>query len=347
MKKTMIGLGVAVVSLVHADSAWVIESQADWNSNLGTQTGLEIVDGLASPAVKIATFQSIIKSFPEKRSAASITLSQSTVWQNWEAAGNIGPRNTRDAPVFLRKGDQYYWVFAAYGGAKKTKDSGKPAKLAGFDIPLQTAGYPNQYIAPGGVGAKKGGYHGWQSRDMVNWVYHGPVTARGCVTTAELVDGKVYIYYDYPNDQDPHLVIEDDLTDGIPGKDMGMAFKDPSHGSDSAIIRDLDGNFQLILEDWSPIDASTHAWDSPLAMHGVSPNGIVNFKILPPPVDERTTSTGTFAEYPHPHWHKTDPENYPGKPVPVNVRQHRIKAGDMIAFGQYEVHEPEQNAYGD
>ena len=61
-------------------------------------------------------------------------------------------------------------------------------------------------------------------------------------TTAEQVGGKTYIYYDFPNDQDPHLIIDEDLTDGKPGKNMGMALNDPSHGSDCAVIRDLEGN---------------------------------------------------------------------------------------------------------
>jgi hypothetical protein len=49
------------------------------------------------------------------------------------------------------------------------------------------------------------------------------------MTTAEFVDGKAYLYYDFPNDADPHLYIDEDLTDGKPGKDMGLVFKDPSH----------------------------------------------------------------------------------------------------------------------
>lgn len=140
---------------------------------------------------------------------------------------------------------------------------------------------------------------------MVNWVFHGAATPpqAGCVTTAELVDGNVYIYYGYPNDQDPHLVIDSDVTDGEPGEDKGMAFKDPSHGSDCGVIHDLGGNFNMILDDWSPIDASTHAWDSPLAMHAVSKDEMSDFKILAPPVDERTKPTGKIAEYFHPHWH--------------------------------------------
>ena len=212
-----------------------------------------------------------------------------------------------------------------------------------------TTPFPNQFDAPGGLKKGLGGYHAWQSRDMIHWVHHGPVTERfsSWVTTAEYADGKLFIYYDYPNDQDPHLYIDEDLTDGVPGQNMGMAFEDPSHGSDCAFIRDLQGNFHVIYEDWGAIDASTHSWDSPLAGHAVSSDGIGDFRILPPAVDVRTNPTGRFAEYPHPHWHATDPEKYPGKAAPVDVPQHRIKAGDVRAFGRYEIHEPEQNAFGD
>ena len=52
------------------------------------------------------------------------------------------------------------------------------------------------------------------------------------VTTAEQVDGKTFIYYDFPNDQDPHLFIDEDLTDGKPGKNMGSPSTILSDGSD-------------------------------------------------------------------------------------------------------------------
>jgi hypothetical protein len=43
---------------------------------------------------------------------------------------------------------------------------------------------------------------------MVNWVHHGPVAEKRTrwMTTAEFVDGKAYLYYDFPNDADPHWV---------------------------------------------------------------------------------------------------------------------------------------------
>lgn len=54
-----------------------------------------------------------------------------------------------------------------------------------------------------------------------------------------------------------------------------------------------------------------------------------------------------FKEYAHPHWHKEDPVNFPGKPSPIEIKKHKIKKGDTLSFGNYEVHEPEQPAYGD
>ena len=340
----------------HTDSptvdAWIIESQKDWQANIVRQSNLDITEGRIVPTATRATFRSSIRRFSKKRLAESITFSQSPAWLNWKPVPNIGPSNLGDAPIALQMGDGNYWMFGRYIKSESQKNEtfyGKETKLDGFDIALKTTPHQNQFDAPGGLMPGKGGYHAWQSKDMVNWVHHGPISEvfSRWMTTAEYVDGKFYFYYDFPNDQDPHLYIDEDLTDGIPGKNMGMAFNDPSHGSDCAIIRDIAGNFHLILEDWSPIDASTHAWDSPLAMHAVSADGLNDFKIMDPPVDERTKPTGRFAEYAHPHWHAEAPDRFAGRKATVDVPQHRIKAGDIRAFAQYEIHEPEQNAYGD
>ncbi len=335
--------------LYAGNESWTVDTQDEWTEALSQIDELKVEEGYVSASADTTTLRSSLKTYSKKRSASSLTISQSPVWENWKPIDNIGPSILGDAPVFLNMGPDNYWMFGRYKAKKRDSFTAEPAELEGFDVPLKTTPYPNQYDAPGGLKKSAGGYHAWQSRDMVNWVHHGSVTEKfsAWVTTAEYADGKVYIYYDFPNDQDPHLYIDEDLTDGVPGKNMGMAFKDPSHGSDCAFIRDLDGNFHVVYEDWSPIDASTHAWDSPLAGHAVSKDGIDGFKILSPAVDERTTPTGKFAEYPHPHWHAADPKNYPGKKAPVDVPQHRIKAGQTRAFAKYEIHEPEQNAYGD
>eukprot|EP00903_Cladosiphon_okamuranus_P003673 g3671.t1 len=333
-----------------AAEEWVIDTGEEWVENLENKEGLDVADGMVSAQGEAATLRSVLKSYPEKRKPKAIKLSQSPTWLNWQPVKNLGPANLKDAPVFLRMGPDDYWMFGRYGGKGKAgKGVGSPAELEGFDIPLKTTGFANQFDAPGGLVKSAGGYHAWQSRDMVNWVHHGAVSDREgtWLTTAEAKDGKVYFYYDFPNDQDPHLIIDDDLTDGKVGKKMGLAFKDPSNGSDCAIIRDLDGKFHLIYEDWSPIDASKHAWDSPLAGHAVSVDGTGNFKIVDPAVDERTEPTGKFAEHIHPHWYREDPENFPGKVYEGDKTYHGIKAGQTAAFARYEIHEPAQDAFGD
>ncbi|SMP66541.1 hypothetical protein SAMN06265222_11012 [Neorhodopirellula lusitana] len=340
MKKAILTLAVCAATFNYgsAEDAWTVDSQTEWQDAIAESSNLEFADGMAAPTESTATLQSKLKSFAEKRSASSLTVSQSAVWENWQPAGNLGPANLRDAPVMLRLGPSNYWMFGRYGGAPKKKNaSAKPkfvaetATLDGFDMPLKTTQFKNQFDAPGGLQPRQGGYHAWQSKDMVNWVHHGSITHKQgkWMTTAEYADGKAYFYYDFPNDQDPHVYVDDDLFDGVPGDNKGMAYYDPSHGSDCAIIRDLDGKFHLILEDWSPINAQTHAWDSPLAAHAVSPDGVSDFQALAAPVDERTKPTGKTGKYKHPHWVKENPERFK---TPV---------------AEYEIHKPEQNAYGD
>lgn len=320
---------------------WRIDTAEEWKESAREIEGLEVNDELLAPAGDKGTYRSNLQRFDHKRAAQTLTLTASTQWENWEPTERkVAPPTLGDAPIFLVKGPGDYWLFGRNGMPRNTKAkefNPESVTLEGFDVPLKTTPFPNLFNAPGGLLKSLGGYHAWQSHDMVNWVHHGPVTPNHAKwsTTAEFVDGKTYIYYDFPNDQDPHLYIDDDLTDGKPGKDMGRAFKDPSDGSDCAIIRDLDGTFHLIYENFSPVHAAKHSWDSPLAGHAVSDDGKGDFKILPPAVDERTTPTGRFADYPHPHWHKEDPANFPVKP------------GTDRAFGRYEIHEPEQNAFGD
>jgi len=310
---------------------WVIDSQQDWKQNSAASENLDFKDGMASPNQKTATFKSTLKKFAQKRSPESIVFNQSPIWQNWnQTKTNIGPANLGDAPVTLAIGPKNYWMFGIYNRRRdETPFSGVDAKLDGFEIPLKTTRYANQFDAPGGLKPSAGGYHAWQSKDMVNWVHHGSVTEKFSrwVTTAEYFNGKTYLYYDYPNDQDPHVYVDDDLTDGVVGDNKGMAFNDPSDGSDCAFIRDLKGDFHVIYENWDPIDASQRSWDSPLAGHAVSKDGIKGFKILKPAVDNRTTPTGKKITYKHPHW-----ESHPDWDS---------------ADATYEVHQPEQEAYGD
>ena len=318
----------------------VLQSTQDWKNYAQEIDGVSIENGVIAPVKKMGVYRSRFIAFPQKRSVQSITLSCSPKWDNWQATPKkVAPRTLGDAPIFLVKGSKDYWLFGRYKGGNPKSKGFKPKEvnMEGYEMPLLTTPSPNLFTAPGGLKKDLGGYHAFQSRDMKNWIHHGSVTNRHAKwsTTAEFVDGKAYIYYDFPNDQDPHLYIDDDLTDGKPGKDMGLAFLDPSDGSDCAIIRDLDGKFHLIYENHSPINARSHSWDSPLAGHAVSDTGIGGFKILPPAVDYRTKPTGIFKEYSHPHWHAEQPQKFPAK------------EGTKQAYARYEVHEPVQDAYGD
>jgi alpha-L-fucosidase 2 len=334
------GLPLVRLQSTTGTKSWTIDTQSSWMQNTAAQTNLEFVKGMAQPTAEDATFTSVLKRFDAKRKAKSIVLEQSPVWENWEPVEDIGPHCTFDSPVFLSLGPDNYWFFARHnmGQEKEAWDTGangpfvaRQVELDGFNGSLLTTPIPTQFRAPGGQKRSLNGYHAWESRDMVNWVHHGPITDREAawMTTAEYADGKAYLYYDFPNDQDPHLIIDNDLTDGEMGEKMGMAFDDPSHGSDCAFIRDLDGKFHVIYEDWSPIHANSHSFDSPLAGHAVSKDGKGDFKILSPAVDLRTTPTGVTKTYKHPHWVMECPERF---------------SSDI---GEYEVHEPEQDAFGD
>ena len=273
------------------EDVWLVDCQESWTLARDSVENLEIADGQVKPTQASSRFSSIVKRYPEKRKTASITFKQSPVWDNWEAVSNVGPQYTGDAPVFIPIADKDYWFLAR---CTKKNESGE--------------------IVPG--------YHAWHSTDMKTWTHYGPVSDHRSrwVTTAEYLNGTFYVYYDYPNDEDPHLFLDKDLTDGKMGEDVGMVFDDPTHGSDCAIFRDEDGTFHLIYENWDYNNAKTHSWDAPVAGHAVSPDGIHDFKILDPAVDDRTTPTGRFATFDHPF----NPE-----------------------IMRYEIHEPEQNAYGD
>jgi hypothetical protein len=96
-----------------------------------------------------------------------------------------------------------------------------------------------------------------------------------------------------------------------------------------SIFRDDDGTFHLIYEDWSPLNAREHSWDSPLAGHADSPNGINGFEPheFTPPIDERTTPTGKMEPY------EPNPNQF-------------VEGKDLSPY-EYEVHEAAQDAYGD
>ncbi|WP_372797964.1 hypothetical protein, partial [Pontiella sp.] len=273
---------------------WAIDDAAEWSASTLSNQNLSIADGFAEPTADSNRFTSVVKMFPAKKSARTVTFSQSPVWENWAPVSGVQPHD-QNAPILLPAGDGDYY-----------------------------------FLDEVRVNNATDGYHAWHSTNMVDWTYHGQVTTGTYkwVTTAEYKDGQFYIFLDYPNDHTPHLYIDDDLKDGAPGSFLGMVFNDPSHGSDSSVIRDnADGLFHIISEDWTPIKASTHSWDSPINTHASSPDAISGFTPDEhvPPIDLRTVPTGTYGSYTHPHVAGTHISN------PL----------------YYEIHEPEQDAFGD
>jgi hypothetical protein len=341
-----------------AGPRWQVSTTEGWRAFIADTDGVKIADSHAIAEKPQVSFTSQLKQFPEPIKLQDIELRQSVEWMNWRPYSLYQP-NMKNAPVLISHGPNDHWVIAQYRSAeqlveaykKKVADAKKrnrkpppplgfslkgfvPKKvtLEGYDEKLVTTPFPNQYRSSKLKAdlnnrpyqrAWKSGYHAWHSRDMINWVHYGPTAAAPTVTTAEYVDGKTFFYYDRPNDRDPHLIIDSDLRDGLPGEDKGLAFDAPWDGSDVGVIRDREGKFHMISENWQPINASKRSWDSPLASHMVSEDGIKDFQILEPAVDYRTKPTGKTATFEHPHWN------------------------DEEKVVTYEIHEPKQDAFGD
>ena len=164
------------------DNSWRIDSGEEWNGasrELNGLNGLAIENNTLSPTGKEGTYHSKLQRFKKKRSAQAITLTASTRWDNWEPTEKkVCPPTLGDAPIFLAKGPNDYWILGRHRAPRKAGFESISANLEGFDIELQTTPYPNLFNAPGGLKKSAGGYHAWQSRDMVNWVHHGCVTAK-------------------------------------------------------------------------------------------------------------------------------------------------------------------------
>jgi hypothetical protein len=180
---------------------WMIDTQAQWLQYREKSTHLEIKDGFASMNTIECSYKSTLMQFEHKRSAESIVFKQSDLWQNWQPIDNIGPENLRDAPVILSLGDGNVWLFGMYGGkGRKNKEKIEPdfkaekIQIQGYEMPLWTTPFANQYDAAGGLKEKKGGYHAWHSKDMKTWIHHGAVPIRLMGLTAHLYVIKMAVF---------------------------------------------------------------------------------------------------------------------------------------------------------
>ncbi|MBO24625.1 MAG: hypothetical protein CMO65_05420, partial [Verrucomicrobiales bacterium] len=155
MKQTTLFLTATLLgqALVSGESV-TVDSQADWEKAIASSNGVAVANGTVSPNGKTGQLKTKLKRFDRKRSALSLTIRQSPIWQNWIPIENLGPENLRDAPVLLTVGPGNYWMFGRYGNNKPKAKRGEQAKrlvsftpheakLEGFDMPLQTTRFPN------------------------------------------------------------------------------------------------------------------------------------------------------------------------------------------------------------
>ncbi|MDG2180337.1 MAG: hypothetical protein P8L78_01485, partial [Mariniblastus sp.] len=77
---------------------WTIDSAADWKQNIQSAEGAVVADGSVSPKAKKALITTKIHTSDVKRSAKSLVVNQSAIWQNWNPIENLGPLNLADAP---------------------------------------------------------------------------------------------------------------------------------------------------------------------------------------------------------------------------------------------------------
>jgi len=91
-------------------AAWTIDSADDWKQNIESVEGATVKDGAVSPDKKTANVSTKVHKSDVKRSAKSLAVTQSAIWQNWNPVENIGPINLADAPVMLSLGPDNYWI---------------------------------------------------------------------------------------------------------------------------------------------------------------------------------------------------------------------------------------------
>jgi len=140
------GLGAVVLIsgpvAAAAEMRWRVDSSEEWNEAGQQLEGVVVNDGLLEPTGKQGVYRSSLRRFPSKQAAQALTLTPSVRWENWEPTPQkVGPPTLGDAPIFLVKGPQDYWLFGRNKPPRKPKGSGfKPtaATLEGFEVPLRT-----------------------------------------------------------------------------------------------------------------------------------------------------------------------------------------------------------------
>jgi hypothetical protein len=96
---TILGFtGTMGIVFLHAnDGEWMIDTEKHWNTHIESSEGAVFEGGSVSPKEKAATILTKLHVFDDKRSAKSLTVGQSPIWQNWSPIENLGPSNLQGA----------------------------------------------------------------------------------------------------------------------------------------------------------------------------------------------------------------------------------------------------------
>lgn len=264
---------------------WTVDSAAEWTDAAGAADDFTLGDGLATPNAAGAIFSSRVQMFTEKQVFHAMTLRQSPAWgaSQWTDVPAMLPLDAAgkphgdDAPVFLSPAAGDYWYFNAMRNGDWL--------------------YGQRYQA-------------WHSTDMQTWSpWKDSVGLE--INSAEYDNGEFFFHYG--NDKDPRLLVDGNLNDSYAVSsdrtDHGLLFK--NSGSDVAAFRDLDGTHHIVYEDWSPFSDPNYPhweamspnqarWDSPLAGHASSDDGVNGYVHgeHTAPIDTRSDpETNAFGDY--------------------------------------------------
>ena len=72
---------------------WSLSTQQEWKAGIESLEGADILNGQVTPREKEAKLRTHLHQADQRTKARSLTIAQSTVWQNWEPIENLGPSN--------------------------------------------------------------------------------------------------------------------------------------------------------------------------------------------------------------------------------------------------------------
>ena len=81
-RSTLLLVATLLVGIELQAADWTIDSANDWTRNIKSVEGASVVDGTVSPKEKTAIVVTGLHASDAKRSARSLTVTQSPVWQD-------------------------------------------------------------------------------------------------------------------------------------------------------------------------------------------------------------------------------------------------------------------------